>query len=404
VTARMASTASIGAAVRRKTIRGPADLAVNGAVPAFADPIHVGRPNLGDRGAFMERMAGVLDRAWFSNNGPLLQEFEAKVAEFLGVRHCLAMCNGTIALQLAIRALGLRGEVIVPSFTFIATAHALMMEGVTPIFADIDSATHNLDPAAVRAAVTDRTTGILAVHLWGRPAPVEALAEIAAERGLTLFFDAAHAFGCGHSGRMIGGFGACEILSFHATKFFNTFEGGAVVTDDDDLAERLCAFRNFGFAGLDDVRSIGTNAKMIEPAAAMGLVNLEAIDALIDRNRRNHEAYRRAFAGIDGINILAFDASERSNFQYVVAEVGPGLGAERDKVLAALRAENVLARKYFWPGCHKAAPYRDFDPGGGRRLPATERVAERVIVLPTGTSVGKAEIDLIADIVKAVCR
>lgn len=214
-----------------KTIHSPADLAINGAAPAFADPLHVGRPNIGDRDQFLRLAGEMFDRRWLSNNGPLVVEFEKRVAGHLGIKHCIAMCNGTIALEIAIRALGMTGEVIIPSYTFVATAHALHWQGITPVFADIDPDTHNLDPAAVRRMITSRTTGIIGVHLWGRPAPVEALQAIADEHGLQLMFDAAHAFGCSHGGKMIGSFGRAEVLSFHATKFFNTFEGGAVVTN-----------------------------------------------------------------------------------------------------------------------------------------------------------------------------
>jgi len=179
-----------------KQIRSRDDLAINGAAPIFVEPLHVGRPNVGSRETFMRLVGEMFDRRWFSNNGPLVQEFEQRVAQYLGVKHCVAMCNGTIALEIAIRALGLTGEVIVPSYTFVATAHALHWQGITPVFADIDPKTHNLDPAAVRRMITPRTGGIIGVHLWGRAAPVEELQAIADEHALRLIFDAAHAFGC----------------------------------------------------------------------------------------------------------------------------------------------------------------------------------------------------------------
>jgi dTDP-4-amino-4,6-dideoxygalactose transaminase len=229
---------------------------------------------MGDREAFLTRVGEIFDRGWFSNDGPVVREFEARLAEMAGVRHCVATCNGTIALEIAIRALGLEGEVIVPSYTFVATAHALHWQGVTPVFADIDPRTHTLDPEAVRRAITPRTTGIIGVHLWGQPAAVDELQAIADEHGLSLMFDAAHAFACTHQGRMIGGFGRAEVFSFHATKFFNSFEGGAVMTDDDEIAEKARLMRNFGFAGYDNVIHPGTNGKMIEVCAAMGLTNL----------------------------------------------------------------------------------------------------------------------------------
>src|SRR5690242_4135606 len=225
------------AAVPLKVIRTKADLAIRGAPPAFDEPLHVGRPNIVNRDAFLLSVSEILDRHWLTNNGPVVQEFERRVAEYLGVKHCVAMCNGTIALEIAIRALGLDGEVIVPSWTFVATAHSLYWQGITPVFADIDPATHNLDPDAVRRMITPRTSGIIGVHLWGRAAPVEGLQAIADQHGLKLMFDAAHAFGSTHGGTSIGRFGECEVFSFHATKAFNTMEGGAVTTDDDELAE-----------------------------------------------------------------------------------------------------------------------------------------------------------------------
>ncbi len=203
------------------------------------------------------------------------------------------MCNGTIALEIAIRALELRGEVIVPSYTFIATAHALQWQEITPVFADIDPATQMLDPAAVRKMITPRTTGILGVHLWGRPAPVEALQAIADEHGLKVMYDASHGFACTHGGRPLGNFGECEVFSFHATKFFNTFEGGAVVTNNDELAAKMRLMRNFGFADYDKVIYPGTNGKLTEIAAAMGLTNLADVDRFVSANKRNYDHYRR---------------------------------------------------------------------------------------------------------------
>ena len=266
---------------RFKKIRSASDLALNGAEPAFGEPIHVGRPNIGNREAFIKLTNEIFDCRWLSNNGPLVEQLEKRIAEVLGIEHCIAMCNGTVALEIAIRAVELRGEVIVPSYTFIATAHALSWQGITPVFADIDPITHTLDPVAVRRMITPRTTGILATHLWGTPCDIDGLQAIADEYGLKLVFDAAHAFMSGHSNKMIGGFGQAEVFSFHATKFFNTFEGGAVTTNDDDLANTMRLMRNFGFAGLDNVIHPGTNGKMTEICAAMGLVNL-------DHARRGH--------------------------------------------------------------------------------------------------------------------
>lgn len=374
-------------------------LAILGGTPAFASPLHVGRPNIGDREALLRRIQEILDHRWLSNNGPMVQAFEAAVAQRLGVRHCVAMCNGTIALEIAIRALGLEGEVIVPSYTFVATAHALYWQGIIPVFADIDPATHNLDPAAVERMITPRTTGVIAVHLWGRPAPTEALQALADRHGLTLMYDASHAFGCSTAGRPIGHFGRCEVFSFHATKFFNTFEGGAVVTDDDDLAAQMRLMKNFGFSGYDNVIYPGTNGKMTEVCAAMGLTGLEGLAAFTGVNRRNHAAYREGLRGLDGIRLLEFREETTPNYQYVVAEVDAAFPLTRDELVAVLHAERILARRYFWPGCHRMEPYRSLFPHAGLMLPATIGVADRVVVLPTGTAVTEADVRTVCDVI-----
>lgn len=386
----------------QKTIRSKSDLAINGAPPAFSEPLHVGRPNIGDRTAFLARVEQILGSQWLTNNGPTLQEFERRIAEYLDVKHCVAMCNGTIALEIAIRALGLEGEVIVPSWTFVATAHALYWQGITPVFADIDPATHNLDPAAVRRMITPRTTGIIGVHLWGRAAPIEELQTIADEHGLKLMFDAAHAFGSTYKGRAIGCFGECEVLSFHATKAFNTMEGGAVVTNDDKLAETMRLMRNFGFQGYDNVIHPGTNGKMIEVCAAMGLTNLDALDDVITINRRNHAAYTAALSDTPGISVLSYDTSERNNYHYVVAEVGEDCAVTRDQIIATLHAENILARKYFWPGVHRMKPYCDVFPHANLNLQNTGVIAESVIVLPTGNAVTVDSIKMIVAVIEKV--
>ena len=386
-----------------KQIRSAADLAINGAPPAFDQPLHVGRPNIGDHDRFLAMAREMLGRRWLTNNGPLVQEFESRIAAHLGVKHCVAMCNGTIALEIAIRALGLQGEVIVPSWTFIATAHALYWQGITPVFADIDPATHNLDPDAVRAMITPRTTGIIGVHLWGRPAPVEALQAIADEHGLQLMFDAAHAFGCSVKGQKIGRFGRCEVLSFHATKVFNAFEGGAVVTNDDELAETMRLMRNFGFAGYDDVIHPGTNGKMPEINAAMGLVNLDALPGFIEANRERQLAYRAALDDIGGVRLLVYDDGDDPNYHYTVVEVDEAFPAGRDQVLATLHAENILARRYFWPGCHRMLPYRDLFPHAGLVLQKTSAVAESVLVLPNGIS-SEPFIETIGDVFRMLAH
>ena len=385
-----------------KTIESAADLAINGAPPAFAEPLHVGRPNLSDRNVFDRYLDRIYESRWLTNNGPLVVELEDKIASYLGVKQCVAMCNGTIALEIAIRALDLKGEVIVPSFTFIATAHALSWQGIKPVFADIDPMTHNLNPESVEKMITPSTTGVIGVHLWGRPAPVDELQEIAESNKLKLIFDAAHAFGCSTNGTKVGNFGECEVMSFHATKFFNTFEGGAVVTNNDELAAKMRLMRNFGFAGIDNVIHPGTNGKMTEVCAAMGLSNFDGIDSLLETNRKNYEAYQQNLADVDGITLRAYDDVERSNYQYIVVEVSDTFPITRDQIIDVLTAENVLARKYFWPGCHMMSPYKESQPHAGLMLSNTNLVANKIIVLPTGTSVSESAISQICNILEVL--
>jgi len=380
-------------------------LAIFGGVPSFQEKLHVGRPNIGNRERLLARINDILDRRWLSNNGPCVQELEQRIADFAGVRHCIAMCNATVALEIVIRALELSGEVIVPSFTFVATAHALQWQGVTPVFCDIDPKTHNLDPKRVAQAVTSQTTGIIGVHLWGRACHVAALSEIAAAHDLKLIFDAAHAFGCSYNNRMIGSFGDVEVFSFHATKFFNSFEGGAVVTNNDELARRIRLMMNFGFAGYDDVVELGTNGKMSEISAAAALENLLSLTDFINANRANYQQYRGELARIAGLSLLGFGEEEKNNYQYIVVEVDESTThLSRDQLVEILWAENVLARRYFYPGCHRMEPYRSIFPAAAAVLPETEKLVQRVMVLPTGTAVNSEDITTVCDIVETVVR
>ena len=380
-----------------------APLAVLGGAPAFASPHHVGAPNIPDREALLRRIDAMLEGRRLSNRGPYVRLFEDQIAKRVGVRHCIAMSNGTVALEIGARALGLEGEVIVPSFTFVATAHALRWQGITPVFCDIDPATHLIDPKRIEALITPRTTGILAVHLWGRPAPVDALAEIARRHDLRLMYDAAHAFGCSRNGRMIGGFGDLEVFSFHATKFLNTAEGGAVVTNDDQVAARVRLMQNFGFTGLDTVEALGINGKMNELSAAVGLTSLESMDEWVAVNRRNRALWTVALAALPGVDPLHWGDGEQRNDQYIVAEIDEAVtGLGRDHLVSALRAENVLARRYFHPGCHNMEPYRREAPPGGWHLPGTEEVCRRVMVLPTGTAVSARDITRMAELMARI--
>jgi dTDP-4-amino-4,6-dideoxyglucose len=371
------------------------DLAIFGGPPAFPARLHVGRPNIGNREALFRLIGQVLDNEWLTNDGPVLREFERRVAELSAVRHCVAMCNGTVALQVALRAIGLSGEVILPSFTFAATPHAVSWVGLTPVFCDIAPGTHAIDPDRAEELITPRTSAIVGVHLWGLPCSVDRLADISRRHGLALVYDGAHALGCTAGGRPVAKFGDATMVSFHATKFINSFEGGALLTDDAALAARARSMRNFGNTG-DDVTQIGTNAKMTEAAAAMGLVSLDGMADIVARNRENWASYRSGLAATPGISVLGYPDEEANNYQYAVIEVDERqFGISRDDLLAILRAEQVMCRRYFFPGCHLAEPYR-----GAWALPETEALSARVMQLPTGMAVTPEQVRQICEIIQ----
>jgi len=379
------------------------DLCIFGGEPAFLEKLHVGRPNIGNRERFLKRVNDVLDRRWLTNDGPYVQEFERRIVEITGVKHCIATCNGTSALEIAIRGLGLTGEVIVPSFTFIATAHALQWQGIRPVFCDIDPTSYTIDPSQIEKLITPYTTGIIGVHLWGRVCNIERLNDIAQRNNLKLLYDASHAFSCSYKGCMVSNFGDAEVFSFHATKFINTFEGGAIVTNDDDLASKLRMMRNFGFIGMDKVGHIGINAKLNEVSAAMGITSLESIDEFALVNYRNYTEYRQELSNVPGVNVLTFDEDEETNYQYIVLDIDEAITEiSRDNLIEILRCENILARRYFSPGCHNMEPYRSYYQTAKKSMPLTEKIIRRVISLPTGTSVNTEDINKICEIISYV--
>ena len=380
-----------------------ADLSIFGGPTLFENLLHVGRPNIGDRNKFYELVDDMFDRRWLTNNGPYLKEFEGRLAAIVGTKHCIAVCNATIGLEIAVRASGMTGEVIVPSFTFIATAHALEWLGIRPVFCDIDPETHNIDPHKIEELITPRTSGILGVHVWGRPCNIEALENISSKYDLKLIFDAAHAFGCSYHGKPIGGFGDAEVFSFHATKFFNTFEGGLIATNDDDLAKKIRLMKNFGFSGKDSVIYIGTNGKMSEISAAMGLVGLDSLDEFVRVNQRNYHAYQSIFSKLPGLKLITYDENESQNYQYIIVEVDEDTtGINRDLIVDILTTENVLARRYFYPGCHEMEPYRSSYQDPKDLLPETEKLTQSVMSLPNGTSINTDDIKKIGQLIQFV--
>jgi dTDP-4-amino-4,6-dideoxygalactose transaminase len=361
-------------------------------VPTLKDKIsqvakqayHVGRPNLPDREKVLAKFAQVLDNQWLTNMGPLSLELEERISSMLGVKHCICVCNATTGLGLLQRSLDLQGEVIIPAFTFIATAHSLRWQRIDPVFCDVRMEDHLIDPAKIEALITPRTSAIMAVPIWGQPCDYTALQAIADKHDLKLIFDSAHAFGCKSGDRYLGGFGDAEVFSFHATKVFSTGEGGAITTNSDELAEKLRLMRNFGFTNYDKTDHIGTNAKMSEFAAAYGLVHLDELESIIEHNKKIHQTYLDEFNDFRELTFLDYTFPGKNNYQYIVAHVASDI---RDSLVDYFHSHNILLRRYFHPGCHRMEPYASHEQYMGLHLSNTNKISSEIVVFPTGTQV-----------------
>lgn len=380
-------------------------LAIFGGNPAFSKPQLVGAPFVEPevRERYHRLMDEVFDRKYFTNNGPLVRRFESEIAAIHQVAHCSVTGNATIAQILLLKALGLKGEIILPSFTFIATAHACVWQNLDIVFCDISPDTLMIDPEKAERLITPRTCAIIGVHLFGNVGDVKALTKLCKKYGLKLIFDAAHAFNCSLGDKPVGGFGDGEFLSFHATKFMETFEGGAVLTSDRELNEKIGYLRNFGFSDYDQVTSLGINGKMSESSAAMGLASLPMIGKRTEKLAQVHRAYRNALAGIPGLRLLPVGETGRSNYHYAVIFVDQeGFGVARDKLCRVLWSENIQARRYFYPGCHQMDYYRSACPRHTDPLEVTESVARQVLCLPTNLDNPEADPGTIAALIREV--
>jgi len=373
--------------------------------PAFSKPLYVGMPNLEEevRESYFKLITDVFDRRILTNNGPLVQRLEAEVAKMHGVEHCIAVCNGTIAEMLVLSALDLEGEIILPSFTFIATAHACLWQGARTVFCDISPDTLMIDVTQAEKLITDETRAIIGVHLFGSVCDIPGLTRLCEKYNLRLIFDAAHAFNCTWGERPIGIFGDAVVLSFHTTKFFGTFEGGAVLTNNNQLASRLRYLVNFGFKGYDDVAFLGINGKMSEASAAMGLASLPAVETRADKLHKTYDIYREHLRTIPGISVMPVGLTGRSNYQYAIIFIDEErFGVSRDMLYTILWKDNVIARRYFYPGCHRMEPYKTINPSACGRLPVTEDVSKRILCLPTNLEHPDEDISNIARIIKLV--
>lgn len=354
--------------------------AVLGGNPQFAVRLNIVSPRLPSLEQIAEPLREILRTGNLTNNSRFVREFEVALAQRFAVPHAVAMSNATLGLMLALAALKLKGEVILPSFTYCATAHVLHWVGLTPVFVDILPDTFTIDPAAAEAAITPRTAAIMPVHIYGHPCEVDELATVARRHGLPLLFDAAHAFGSRYREQLVGQFGDAEVFSFHATKLFPVGEGGCITTRDASLAEHLALARKFGDPGDENTRFPGTNAKMQEFNAIIGLEMLKVVDQHI-ANRRNYAATLIERLGqLPGISFQAIRPYVFHNYQNFAILVDPSeFGLTRDELFTALAAENIFARKYFYPPLHHHDAYVEYRHIS---LPVTEQVSSQVLCLP----------------------
>ena len=372
-------------------------------IKPFAEPIYVTRPLLPPLEALHARLAEVWEARWLTNDGPQHVRLTQAIADYLAVPQVSLFNNGTIALLAAVRALGMRGEVVTTPFTFPATPHAISWSGATPVFCDIHPETMTLDPARVEELITPRTTGILAVHVYGIPCDVAGLQAIANRRGLKLVYDAAHAFGTRINGVGIGNFGDASMFSFHATKLFHSAEGGALTTPKADSKEAFDHLKNFGILNQEAVDVVGINGKMNELQAAMGLAVLDCVADEVKRRQAIIARYREQLAGIPGLRLMAEPAGVDSSCQYFVVRIDrAGFGATRDVVFDTLKHYNVFARKYFFPLCTDYACYSDLPSAGPGCLPVARTVVDQVLCLPLYGTLPLDAIDTICDIVRGV--
>ena len=379
---------------------GPAEIllprtpAILGGAPLFGEPVYVTRPPVPDPVEFQRRIADVFGSRWFTNNGPLVRELEARLQQRLATGFCASFCNGTVALQIALRALDLEGEVITTPFTFPATVHAIEWNGLTPVFADVDPRTYNLDVRRAAELVTPRTSAILPVHVFGNPCDVVGIERLAQSAGLKVVYDAAHAFGVHHRGRPIGMWGDLSVLSFHATKLFHSAEGGGIIGPDPDSFEGIRLLRNFGIVNQNEVHGVGLNGKLSELHAAVGLGVLDIVDREIARRGEIDACYRACLGEVEGVLLQELADDTTHNHAYFTVEIdAETFGLTRDEVQQALLAENVMARKYFHPLCSENECYRDLPSAQPDSLPNAHRLTSRVLCLPIygELSVGDAE-------------
>ncbi|MGE0588539.1 MAG: DegT/DnrJ/EryC1/StrS family aminotransferase [Cyclobacteriaceae bacterium] len=357
--------------------------------------IPVTKPFLPPREDFDKLVDGIWHRNWLTNNGPLVSDLELKVKEYLRIPHMLYLNNGTIALQIAIKALGLKGEVVTTPFSYVATTSSIVWEGCKPVFVDIDPNTFNIDPKKIEGALTDKTSAIIATHVYGNPCEIEAIEQIAVKHNLKTIYDGAHCFGSTYRGKSVFTYGDVCTTSFHATKLFHTIEGGAVFAKDPSLIKKMSFMRNFGHHGHADFAEVGINAKNSEFHAAMGLANLKYVNDLLRSRKEQSLRYDKWMTTID---VQKIKISSDAEFNYAYYPLVLKSEQLTLKIMNELEGNWIYPRRYFYPGLNAVEIYR------GSQLPVSDSVVNRVICLPLYHGLSNEEIDFICRIILRVCN
>lgn len=364
------------------------------------EPIYVTQPSLPELESFIPYLKEIWGSKWLTNNGKFHQQLEKSLCEYLGVKYLSLFSNGTLALITALQTLRITGEVITTPYSFVATTHAIHWNGIKPVFCDIEPDYMTLDADKIESAITPKTTAILPVHIYGNPCNVDKIAKIADTYGLKVIYDACHAFGVSLDGNSILNYGDLSILSFHATKVFTTFEGGAIVCHDEKTKKRIDFLKNFGFADEVTVVAPGINAKMNEVQAAFGLLQLKGQDDAIARRKNNFELYKKLFSGTKGMHFIKNVSKLKSNYAYFPVFINEKeFGKSRDKVYDELRKENIYARKYFYPLISQFPSYKNLPSASPANLPVAEKICREVLCLPLYPALSEEDIQRIAKLV-----
>ncbi len=361
--------------------------------------ITVTSPLLPSLDEFVPMLQDIWNRKWLTNNGHYHEELEKALADYLGVKYISLFTNGTLPLITALQAMRITGEVITTPYSFVATTHSIWWNGLKPVFVDVDEATGNIDPEKIEAAITPHTTAIMPVHVYGTPCNMERIQEIADIYGLKIIYDAAHAFGVRVNGESVLKAGDMSTLSFHATKVYNTIEGGALVCHDEATKKRIDYLKNFGFAGETTVVAPGINSKMDEIRAAYGLLNLKQVDNAIAKRKAVADKYREALKNIDGIRFLPDIEGVRHNYAYFPIFVSKEYGISRDELYALLQKHNIYGRRYFYPLISTFSAYKGLDSANPANLPIAHKLADQVLCLPMFATLDEEGVNRVIDVV-----